>query len=338
MSDRLMLVGYFESNHVGGHVVKAAEQLGLETTLAHVLEANSSHRIVRSIYQRVRRNRPFRLEEFSRHVVSLVRRDRPRWLIGLGITPITGAALQEISELGVQTINFPTDDPWNGNRQAAWLFESLPRYDAIFTPRPANVAAFRDLGCPRVELMHFGYDPEAHRRATAAETSTETRAADVVFIGGADRDRYPYIEALMDTKLKVAVYGVYWNRNLLTRTIDGGLLSLKEMRTVLAKAKMSICVVRRANRDEHVMRTYEEPMMGKCMALEDTIHHRELFSDPVMDHAFFKTPDELAECAVKLCANAELRDQIGESEYRAVAEGGHTYLDRLRTMLDLEPA
>jgi N-acetyl-gamma-glutamylphosphate reductase len=113
------------------------------------------------------------------------------------------------------------------------------------------------------------------------------------------------------------------------------MLELDGMRSVLARAKMSFCLVRRANRDQHVMRTYEEPAMGSCVAMEDTTHHRELFDAATADACFFATPDELAARAVRLCADADLREQIRESMGRAVTSGGHRYTDRLRRMLSL---
>jgi len=268
--------------------------------------------------------------------VKTARRSKPRWLLAAGLAPITARALREISDLGVRTIAFTTDDPWNANYRSPWLFDALASYDTVFTPRPATLADFRNIGCARVEELHFGFDPTLHHPATTEESAGEARTADVVFIGGGDKDRFPYIEALIETGLKVAAYGGYWNRNPRTRDVHGGMLSIPEMRGVLGGAKMSICLVRRANRDEHVMRTYEEPMMGACMAPEDTAQHRALFSDPVMEHAFFKTPADLAEVAVKLCGDDALRTRVKEAEYRAVAEGSHSYADRLRTMLDYE--
>lgn len=339
MADRLLLVGNYDLSHeMGGHVLRAAGELGLETTCAAARDAYPSTGLVQSLYQRVRRNRPWRLEGFSEDVVSLARRHRPRWLLAIGVNPLTAPALKEISSLGVRTISFLTDDPWSPSRRAGWLFEALATYDTLFTPRPANMAALRDLGCQRVELLHFGYDPVAHRPATKDEVSAETRTADVVFIGGADADRIPYIEALLRTQLRVAIYGGRWEQHPHARAAHGGTLTLAEMRTVLARATVSVCLVRRANRDQHVMRTYEEPMMGSCMVLEDTAHHRQLFPDPIMEGAFFESPAELAARAVALCADPPLRAGIAQCERRAVEDGCNTYLDRLRTMLDLDPA
>ncbi|MCH2170181.1 glycosyltransferase [Myxococcota bacterium] len=335
MSDRLMLVGVFTPQALGSYLDRAAGELGLETVTLDSREGYASGRLVGRALERLRGRRPLRLEEFSARAVDTAREFQPRWCLTTGSPPLTEGALEAISQMGVRLLNFSSDDPWNPVLAAPWHLAGTHHYDAVFTPRPANLEQFRALGVGDVELLHFGYDPHVHRPASPESIAGETPAPDVVFIGGADKDRVPYAEAVLQTGLEVALYGGYWNRYRSTRNAHGGMLDLDGMRSVLARAKMSFCLVRRANRDQHVMRTYEEPAMGSCVAMEDTGHHRELFDDATADACFFKTPDELADRAVRLCTNADLRAEIRERMGRAVTGGEHRYIDRLRTLLAL---
>ena len=328
----LMIVGTFAPTSTGRYLAKAARLVGLR--VVEVAEAQAYPRIQKfqSAYQRFFRAEPMRLRAFSRLVVSRAERERVSACLVVGNAPLDAQALSDLRRLGVMTMNYSTDDPWNLGNWCAWRLPTLSQYSAIFTPRPGNVQQLRATGCPRVELLPFGYDPETHRPATEVELAAETRAADVVFIGGADADRAPFMRALVGTGLKVSLYGAYWDRVRDLRGHYGGKLGPLGMRTVLGRAKMSVCLVRRANRDEHVMRTYEEPAMGSCVVMEDTRQHRELFPG-VAAHGFFRTPGELVDCVRRLSADEQLRASLKACQWAAVTGGENTYESRLRSML-----
>ena len=94
-------------------------------------------------------------------------------------------------------VNYLTDDPWNPSSTSRWFRESLCAYDIIYSPRRANLADLAAHGCKDVRYLPFGYDPAFHFREKAKESDEALGfSADVVFIGGADRDRIPYAKAL----------------------------------------------------------------------------------------------------------------------------------------------
>src|SRR5205823_1240683 len=99
-------------------------------------------------------------------------------------------------KLGVKRYNYLTDDPWNPSHAAKWFFKAVPLYDCIFSPRRANLQDLNCIGCTAVEYLPFGYDPALV--FPEAPATAEERAgfnSDIVFIGSADRDRLPFIEA-----------------------------------------------------------------------------------------------------------------------------------------------
>ena len=49
------------------------------------------------------------------------------------------------------------------------------------------------------------------------------------------------------------------------------------IRAASASAKVCLCLVRRANRDGHTMRSFEAAAIGGCILAEDTADHREIF-------------------------------------------------------------
>jgi spore maturation protein CgeB len=96
---------------------------------------------------------------------------------------------------------------------------------------------------------------------------------------------------------------------------------------------VNLCLVRRANRDGQVMRSYEAAATGACMLVEDTPEHRELFGGDGETVVYFRAIDDMLSQLTHLLASARERLRLGHAVRKRIAEGGHTYEDRLRSML-----
>ena len=75
----------------------------------------------------------------------------------------------------------------------------------------------------------------------------------------------------------MALYGEFWQRFPATRSLTRGQADAETVRRAILQTKVTLCMVRRANRDGHAMRTFEVPASGGCMLTEDTEEHREIF-------------------------------------------------------------
>jgi spore maturation protein CgeB len=331
---RLLIVGFRQGTHVGGSLARAAERLGLSYMFVDAGEAFSAPRLVRAVTWRLGGHRPPALRRFSRVVGSACARWRPRWLLSTGMAPIDAPTLATIGRLGVERLNYLTDDPWNPVLSARWFLDALRHYDHVFSPRSANLEDLRQHGCPAVTYLPFGYDPALCFRQNPPTLQEWSRySTDLVFVGGADRDRVPYLDAAIRAGVEVTLYGGYWDRFPETSGHSRGHADVATVRKVTSAAKVSLCLVRRANRDGHVMRSLEIPAMGGCMLMEDTEEHRNLFGPPGHAATYFRAiPDMLEQLRWLLSAEAERR-RLAASAERCIREGRHTYQDRLRAML-----
>src|SRR5207248_534982 len=145
-----------------------------------------------------------------------------------------------------------TDDPWNPTLEAQWFFQALPSYDVIFSVRRANLMDLGKHGCRRVEYLPFGFDAELFYR----NPSEKSNEGEVVFAGGADCDRVPMVHALIQAGIKVALYGDHWDRFAETKAFALGHATPDKLRSATSSSKIALCLVRRANRDGHVMRSF----------------------------------------------------------------------------------
>jgi spore maturation protein CgeB len=332
-SAALVLVGDPGVVHVGAHLDAAARAAGLSVALCDVRAAFDGPAWLRRLSWRVGGHRPPRLRQFSQHVLSMCRAARPEWLLTTGLAPLEPWAVTAIGELGIRRLNYLTDDPCNPAHAANWFLAGLSEYDQVFTPRRANMADLRGLGCREVAYLPFAYAPEVHFPEPPTEAEASRFAADVVFVGGADRDRVPVMSALARAGFRLGLWGGYWERHPGTRAYARGHADPPTVRRAIGGAKVALCLVRRANRDGHAMRSFEVPAIGACMLVEDTDEHRELFGSDGEAVVYFQTLDEAIDRLRWLLAHESERRRLSAAAHRRVIGGENTYGNRLAVML-----
>jgi spore maturation protein CgeB len=327
-----LIVGVRGAEHVGTHFANAARTLGLATRFGDSGDAYRGPWWWVKFNWHLRQHRPARLHEFSREVVAICREWRPAWMLTTGVAPVTPEALAECSKLGVKCLNFLTDDPWNPAHRTDWMMKALPEYDHVFSPRRANLADLQRLGCRAVSYLPFAYAPEIHFPETPADRARYE--ADVVFAGGADADRVVYLSELIRAGFNVALYGGYWQRYQETKGQARGMADPPTLRKALGGAKVALCLVRRANRDGHAMRTFEAPAIGgAALLVEDTEEHRAIFGPENEAVLYFDSLKEMVAKTRWLVKHEPERQRLAQASHRLITQGGHTYQARLAEML-----
>jgi spore maturation protein CgeB len=329
----ILIVGHRGGSSVGESFERAARNLELTYTLLDAMGAMRGPLLLQKAYWHLLNRRPIHLRSFSEEVLQACRRALPRVLLTTGSAPIGSATLDAIGRLGTIRCNFLTDDPWGRAHRSSWFLRALKQYDFVFNPRRLARADLESHTTARVIDLPFGLDPELfHAPATYKDISNYM--SDVFFAGGADNDRVPYMAALRRGGLSVGLYGGYWERFRETRDITRGRLTVEELPQAIAAAKVGLCLVRRANRDEHCMRTFELPAVGCCMLVEDTDDHRKLFGPEGQAVVYFSEIPEMVSKAQWLVQNDAERKRLAEAAHAVITDGHHTYRDRLQTILN----
>jgi hypothetical protein len=330
----LVLIGNPGVTHVGTHLQHAARNLGFRVIFVDTREAFVGPVWVQKMNWWLRGHRPPRLRQFSTRLVRLCQEVRPTWLVATGLAPLAAPALEEIGQLQITRLNYLTDDPWNPVHRAPWFMKALPLYDHLFSPRRANLPDLKAIGCQRVSYLPFAYAPEIHfPDPQLLEEKEEGEPADVVFAGGADRDRVPILAALLQAGFRVELYGGYWERFPATRVNAYGEADPQTLRRAIGRAKVALCLVRRANRDGHAMRTFEVPAIGACILAEDTLEHREIFGEEGGAAVYFQTIPEMMTKLQWLLRHDDERRRLARAAHSLIVKGRNTYADRLREML-----
>lgn len=326
----VLIVGCLDGTHVGGAFFKAAKYLNLKPSFLDSQLAYKAPIWLQRINWHLRGKYPSQLQQFSQKVIQICQASKPDLLLTTGIAPINQQALSQIGSMGIKRANFLTDDPWNPAHYAHWFLQALPNYDVIFSPRRANINQLIQSSKSQVHYLPFGFDPELFYAEVQRQYT-----CDVIFAGGADRDRINYISALIESGFDVKLYGGYWEQYPQTKAYACGIADVATLRQAIASAKIALCLVRQANRDGNCMRTFEVPAVGTCMLTEDTPEHREIFGAQGNAVVYFKTIPEMLEKAQWLLNHDIERQRLANQAHILITQNQHTYKDRLEKILAL---
>jgi hypothetical protein len=337
---RILLIGNMTYWHVGAFFRNALQALGyphiaLDQTLYEQIAAPP---IVRKVAFRLMGRRPVGYWRFNRDILGAARDLGAEIVLVSGSAPVAASTLRELKEqIGAVVINYATDDPFNKLACPRWVVGNIPFYDLYVCTKRAIMDDVRAAGCRQVAFVPFGYDSSLHfadRFESAEELDKFT--CDVVFVGGGDRYRYPYFEALVQEipDIRLHLYGGYWDRNPTLARYDRGFARGRDYRLALRGAKIAPCLVRRANRDGHVMRTFEVPACGGFMLAERTAEHQEFFREGE-EVGYFSSPGEMVERVRHYLNRDNERQRMAEAAYCKVMTENHTYARRLEQILEL---
>ena len=333
MTQRLLIVGNAGGTHVGASLLRAAQKAGLEAELLDAAAAFAGPAWQRRLSWHLLGHRPPRLGAFGRAVVAAARRLSANVLVSTGQCPVGADVLHELGRQGVARLHYSTDDPWNATARGGWFLRTLPLYDRVFTTRRANLADLAALGCKAPQYLPFAYDEGLFFPEPAPADRRAALATPVLFVGGADADRIPLVLALAGAGIGLALYGAYWERDARTRPLARGQADPATLRQATLAADVNLCLVRRANRDGHVMRSYEIPAIGGCMLVEDTAEHRALFGEDGECVRYFRDAADLPARARELLGDRPLRERLAQAARERITRRGNTYRERLATML-----
>jgi len=289
------------------------------------------------LFRRVSGRRPLVYWKLNRAFVETASVYGPEIVLitsGKFLNPASIRAVKK--KTGALLINYATDDPFNDAVNTSMFKKAIPYYDVYVCTKRAILEDVRKAGCDNVIYLPFAYKPEVHFPEGARNSEEQLRySSDVVFIGGCDNDRLPYIVEMLRAvpNMRLHLYGNFWNRHPGLRRYYRGFALGREFRLAVGGAKIAFNLIRRANRDDHVMRTFEIPACGGFMLTDRTDEQCSLLAED-REASYFSSSKEMVDKIRYYLAHDSERRQIAEAGYRRITAGGNTYGDRLKSILD----
>jgi spore maturation protein CgeB len=336
---RILLVGNLAPYHVGAFLRRALRDRGLPHDAVDIgpfMPPYGRPFLIRAA-ARLSGWRRWRRACLNRAVRLRARTFRPDVVLVTGGLFMTRRALDRIRrETGAVLVNWALDDPFNPRHRTRAALAAIPAWDAIATPRRSVIPDLERAGCRRSAHVRCAYEPSLHFPEAPAAAAGRFEA-DVVFVGGADADRFSLLRAVAAAGHRLHLYGGFWERDKQLRPHHRGFALGADYRMAIGGAKVALGLVRRANRDGHVMRSYEIPACGGFMLADRTDEHREMLEED-REAVFFASDAELLDKLSFWLPRESERRRIAEAGRRRVVEGGHTYARRLDELLALAAA
>jgi spore maturation protein CgeB len=214
--------------------------------------------------------------------------------------------------------------------------QSLPLFDRVITVSPGWIDAFVRLGARRVHSLPLAADPDLHFPVNG-EGSADTTVRELAFVGNWRAEREAFLEQLVDFDLRV--WGShYWRRNTqrsskLRSRWGGRPLGGAEFAKACAENRIMLNIIDGLGWPGPNMRTFEQPACRAFSLVTRTPAILELFSEGKTIECF----DSVGEARDKIrfyLANEPARRKIVEASYHHVVNGGHTYVDRGKTLIE----
>lgn len=333
---KILLLAIDRVPHLGVSFRSALESLGHSVVVADPTGAYTilDRGPLKSIARLLRDDAPSGQWLFDRSAIRLCRDFDPDLVIGVGGC-LTAGAIREIrGKSRARLVMYTTDNPFNLTACREFVRQSVPHWDIIATPRRATMGQLREHGARHVIYLPFGYDPNLHFPESPRNEAEAYRfRSDVAFLGGCDNDRVPFLNPLAEAEdLNVAFYGGYYRQTAALKRRNKGFAYGRDYRLALCGTSVALCLVRRANADGHVMRTFEVPACGAFLLAERTEEHEDLFEEN-REAVFFSGPDEMIDKIRFFVRSQDLRNRIAAAGHKRIVDGGNTYRDRLRSLI-----
>lgn len=333
---RVLLIGNGEFFHVGAFFKRSLAGLGYECTLINEQDYFRFSSLKEKVLFRLLGKRSTNYVRFNRDVLSACA-SKPEMIFVVQSIWLSPKTIQEIKARYTPVlINYATDDPFNRNVSTSDIVHSIPFYDFYITTKRRTISDIVSAGAKNVIFVPFGYEPALHFPEKPTSVDEVARySSEVCFIGAADKDRISLFSKMLSKKpAQLHLYGGYWERYPKFRRIYRGMALGREYRLATSAAKISLGLVRHANRDGHSMRTFEIPACGGFLLAERTEEHLELFEED-KEAIYFSSDEELLDKIAFYLANDRSREAISLAGLKRARTSAYTYTDRLREILQL---
>ena len=274
----------------------------------------------------------------NRDLIIEARRLRPDMILVGGASAVRAGALAQI-KAALPSCNLVLVWPDTLLNLAGHVIEALPLYDLVASYSEGAVPLLERLGAPRVRFVPFAVDAEM--LAPEASISDEQRArfdCDVVFVGNHRPERERAVVALLDSGLRVAVWGGdVWRKQArdkkkAARYFRGGPAVGAGLGRALRCAKVGLNVIDDTNFPAANMRFFEGLGCGSAMLSSACPEMSRLFRDGETV-VYYDGELELVRKAHALVGDDAWRARVAAAGL-ALASEAHQYTHRAHAIVE----
>lgn len=238
--------------------------------------------------------------------------------------------------LSLKLISWALDDMFAWHNRSIFYTFSLQYYDHVFTTKSYNLNELPHLGAKQIHYINQAYSQDIHQPDDA---SIKSPKYNVLFIGFPEKERFNSLEYLAQHGISINIFGYaskwaeypYSQRNTNLILHHQSVYGLEYAKSI-SSAKITLCFLRKINRDLHTSRSIEIPACGGFMIAERTSEHSELFAED-REAVYFSSDQELLEKVRYYLEHDDERKAIAEAGLKRCHTSGYSYDDMVEIIL-----
>ena len=282
---------------------------------------------------------PLDIDNINRRMMDSIRLFNPDILFiikGLSIYPWNLSKIRS-KYPKIKIVSWSLDDMYGWHNRSFYYNYGLKYYDIVFSTKSYNITELKLMGAKRVEFLYQAYSKVFHNPCPLHNCKKHHR--DILFIGYAEKERYSSIQYLARHGLEIDIYGSGWDDKRYLNSHPNIKINRYDLlgdkyAEALSCYKISLCFLRKINRDLHTSRSVEIPACGGFMIAERTKEHKKLFEED-REAVYFDTNEELLEKTKYYLNNEQDRRKIALAGYNRTKQSKYSYDDMLDIMLKI---
>ena len=284
---------------------------------------------------------PLDKEHHNLRIISLCKKKNYDYLFISKGNHIKPSTLKKIKKLNknCKLISWSQDDMYAWHNRSIYYTLGLKYYDLIVTQKSYNCDAneLPNLGARRILLQNKSFLPKIHKPCN--DCAKIKIKHDVLFIGSAEYERFNSMNYLAKNGIKINIYGSGWDKQYYKKNAHKNLiLNFKnlindEYSNAINCSKISLCFLRKINRDQQTSRTVEIPACGGFLMSERTKEQTKLFEEGV-EAEYFNSDDELLRKIKFYLKNENKRLNIVKNALLKCKIKNYSYQNRAKEIIE----
>jgi spore maturation protein CgeB len=234
---------------------------------------------------------------------------------------------------GLKLINWSQDDMYAWHNRSLYYTLGLKYYDLVCTNKSYNVSELKKIGAKHVFFHNKVFSKKIHHPIINVNSKYKH---DVLFIGSLEKERFDSMNFLAINGIQVHLYTDGFGNNNFRKhhsnlVMHKGGLYGDLYAEAISNSKVTLCFLRKINRDVQTSRSLEIPACGGCMVGERTKEHLQLFKEGE-EAIFFDNDFELLEKVKFILSHDRLRKDIVKKALLRCKESNYSYDDLVNKM------
>jgi spore maturation protein CgeB len=343
LKKKVLFVSSSSANKLNVMYEAFKENLDFEVSILYRGDIGSTYYSdTRSFFEKVFDKLGFPIDKYKQNdqVLRFSKNHSPDYVFivkGNHIKPGTLRKIQK-NKKKPKIISWSQDDMFAKHNRSYYYTLGLKYYDLVVTQKSYNCNAdeLPKLGAKRVLLQNKAFLPKVHKPCT--DCSKVKTKYDVLFIGSAEIERFESMLFLAKNGIKVNIFGSAWDQEFYRNNSHKNLtfhfknLLNEDYANAISCSKISLCFLRKLNRDLQTSRSVEIPACGGFMLAERTVEQQDLFIEGE-EADFFSTNNELLDKINLYLEDSNRRVSVAQRGRARCLQDGYSYQDRVKEII-----